>query len=168
MYENVQTSVHRRSPKQIFLKFCNIHRKKLVVKPLFNKVSGLKACIFIWIETATQVLFSEYCEQLFYRRPVHYTFPKFLFDWYFRVMFYYCKIRPRNRKNFAIDRSKFVFRYLIISLLQRFVCSSNCKEKLVALNWIILLSILASTFSPEAVTRRCSVEKVFIKDSKNS
>ena len=52
-------------------------------------------------------------------------------NWYFRVIFYYCKIRPRNRKNFAIDRSKFVFRYLIISLLQRFVSSSNCKEKLV-------------------------------------
>ena len=61
-------------------------------------------------------------------------------NWYFRVIFYYCKIRPRNRKNFAIDRSKLVFRYLIISLLQRFVSSSNCKEKLVALNWTILVS----------------------------
>ena len=66
---------------------------------------------------------------------------KFLFDnSYFRVVFYYCKIRPPNRKNFAIDRSKFVFRYLIISLLQRFVSSSNCKEKMVALNWTILVS----------------------------
>ena len=49
-------------------------------------------------------------------------------NWYFRVIFYYCKIRP------------LVFRYLIISLLQRFVSSSNCKEKLVALNWTILVS----------------------------
>ena len=40
---------------------------------------------------------------------------------YFRVRFYYCKIKPRNRKEFAIDRSKLVFLYLIISLLQRFV-----------------------------------------------
>ena len=46
------------------------------------------------------------------------------------IFFYYYKIRPRNRKNFAMDRSKLVFRYLIISLLQRFVSSSNCKEKL--------------------------------------
>ena len=30
-------------------------------------------------------------------------------NWYFRVIFHYCKIRPRNRNNFAIDRSKFVF-----------------------------------------------------------
>ena len=61
-------------------------------------------------------------------------------NWYFRVTFYYCKIRPRYRKNFAIDRSKLVFRYLIISLLQRFVSGSNCKEKLMALNWTILVS----------------------------
>ena len=60
--------------------------------------------------------------------------------WYYRVIFYYCKIRARNRKNVAIDRSKLVFRYFIISLLQRFVNSSNCKEKLVALNWTILVS----------------------------
>ena len=26
--------------------------------------------------------------------------------WCFRVIFYYCKIRPRNRKNFATDQSK--------------------------------------------------------------
>ena len=46
-------------------------------------------------------------------RPVHYTFPKFYLmidNWYFRVIFYYCKIRPRNRKNFAIDSSKFLVR----------------------------------------------------------
>ena len=59
--------------------------------------------------------------------PVHCTL-------YFRVTFYYYKIRPQNRKNFAIDRSKFVFHLLIFSLLQRLVNSSNCKEKLVALN----------------------------------
>ena len=34
-------------------------------------------------------------EQLFHRRPVHYTFPKFYLtidNLYFRVIFYYCKI----------------------------------------------------------------------------
>ena len=82
---------------------------------------------------------------------------------YFRFTFYYCKIRLRNRKNFAIDGPKFVFGYLIISLLQRFVCSSNCKEKLVALNWTILVSNFSKYFSPKTVARRCSVEKVFSK-----
>ena len=61
-------------------------------------------------------------------------------NWYFRYILYYYKTRPRNRKNFAIDRSKFIFRYLMISFLQRFVSSSNGKEKLVALNWTILVS----------------------------
>ena len=84
-------------------------------------------------------------------------------DSYFRFTFYYCKIRLHNRKNFAIDGPKFVFGYLIISLLQRFVCSSNCKEKLVALNWTILASNFSKYFSPKTVARRCSVEKVFSK-----
>ena len=30
-------------------------------------------------------------------------------NWYFRVIFCYCKIRPRDRKNFAIDWSKIFF-----------------------------------------------------------
>ena len=44
-------------------------------------------------------------------KPVHYTFPNIYLmvdNWYFRVMFYYCKIRPRNRKNFGIYCSKFL------------------------------------------------------------
>ena len=89
----------------------------------FAKFTG-KHLIFIW-------------------RPVHYSFLKVLFDdrnWYRKVIFYHCKFRTRNRKNFAIDRSKFAFHYLIISVLQRFVSSSNCKEKLVALNWTVLVS----------------------------
>ena len=93
-------------------------------------------------------------------RPVHYTFQKFYLmidNWYFRVTFSYCKIRPCNRKTFAIDWLKiFVKRLLfvkqhgffssknfgswIISLLQRFVSSSNCEEKLLASNWTILVS----------------------------
>ena len=27
---------------------------------------------------------------------------------YFKVIFYYCKVTPRNRKNFEIDRSEFL------------------------------------------------------------
>ena len=37
----------------------------------------------------------------------------------FRVTFYYCQITPRNRKNFAIDRSEFAFRYLINSEISK-------------------------------------------------
>ena len=110
LWENVQTAVRRCSSKQVFLK-----RKQPVLKPLFNKVLGPKACIFIWKETLKQVFSCEYCKkilvQLFYRRPVYYTFPKFYLmidNWYFRVIFNYCKIRPPNRKNFVIDQSKFL------------------------------------------------------------
>ena len=116
--------------------------KKPVLKPLFYKFSGLKACIFI-----QDVFVCECCEifknSFFIEDLFIITFRNFYLmidNGYFRVMFYYCKIRPRNRKNFAIDRSKFVFRYLIICLLQRFESSSNCKEKLVALNRTILVS----------------------------
>ena len=59
-----------------------------------------------------------------------------ILELYFTIV----KLGHENIKNFAIDRSKLVFRYLNISLLQRFVSSSNCKEKLVALNWTILVS----------------------------
>ena len=46
---NVQTVAHRYSLKQVFLKISQhcIHRKSPVLEPLFNKVSGLKTCIFI-------------------------------------------------------------------------------------------------------------------------
>ena len=79
----------------------------------------------------------------------------------FRVIFYYCKIRPRKHKNFATDRPKLVFRYLNISLLQRFVSSSNWKEKLVALNWTILVSnfskyIVQKQSPGRVLLKRCS------------
>ena len=93
------------------------------------------------------MFFCEYCEifknSIFTEDLLSKTFRNFYLmidHWYFRVIFYYCKIRLRNRKKLAIDRSKFVFRYLIISLLQKFVSSWNCKEKLVALNWTNLVS----------------------------
>ena len=44
------------------------------------------------------------------------TLPKFdvLIDIkYFRAIFYYFRIRPHNRKNFTIDRSKFLVRRLL-------------------------------------------------------
>ena len=93
------------------------------------------------------MFFCEYCEILknsfFLVDLLSMPFRNFYLmidNWYFRVMFYYCKIRPPNRKNFAIARSKLVFRYLTIFLLQVFVSSTNCKEKLVVLNWTILVS----------------------------
>ena len=47
--QKVQTVAHRCSLKQVFLKiwqYC-IHRKTPVLERLFNKVSGLKGCIFL-------------------------------------------------------------------------------------------------------------------------
>ena len=139
-----------------------------MLKPLFDKVSGLKTYIFIEKEAPTQVFFCEYCRvfknSFFIEDLLIIPFQNFYLmidSWYFRVIFYYCKIRPRNRKNFAIDRSKLVFRYLIISLLQRFVSSSNCKEKLVALNWTILVSnfskyIVQKQSPGRVLLKRCS------------
>ena len=54
---------------------------------------------------------ANYLRAAFYRTPVRYTFPKFyvIIDiTYIRLIFYNCKIRLRNRKNFAKDRSKFL------------------------------------------------------------
>ena len=70
----------------------------------------MKACILIKKESPTQVFSCGYCKifkDIFFieHRLVHYTFPKFIDIRYFRAIFYYCKIRPRNRKNFPIDRS---------------------------------------------------------------
>ena len=52
-----------------------------MLESLFNKVAGLKSCIFIKKETPTQLFSCEYCEifknSFFYRTLVHYTFPKF-------------------------------------------------------------------------------------------
>ena len=62
MQETFQTAAHKCSSKQVFLKFRNIHRKAPELKPLFNKVSGLKACFLFKKETPTQVFFWEYCE----------------------------------------------------------------------------------------------------------
>ena len=49
--------------------------------------------------------------RFFYGTSVHCTSPKLyvMMDIrYLKVKFYYCKIRPRSRKNFTIDRSKFL------------------------------------------------------------
>ena len=83
--------------------FCNNHRKTPVLKSLFHKVTGLKAWIFVKKDNPTQV-FS--CGT-----SVHYTSPKFyvMMDIrYLKVVFCYCKIRPRSRNNFTIDQSKFL------------------------------------------------------------
>ena len=56
--------VHVKKPRwnsrsQMFFK---VQRKTPVFESLFNKVAGLKACIFIKKETPTQVFSCEYCE----------------------------------------------------------------------------------------------------------
>ena len=77
--------------------------------------------VFLWILRNLKV-------QHFYRRPVHYTFTKFYLiidNWDFRVIFYYFEIMPCNRKNFAVDRWKYLVKRWFFSnkisiLLQRF------------------------------------------------
>ena len=130
----------------LFLLFFN---KKAVLKNFeIFKVKNLCLSLFLiklqdWRPTflfknagiPTQVFFNEYCEifknSLFIEDLLIRPFRNFCLvigNWYLRVIFYYCKIKPRNRKNFAKDGSKLAFRYLIISPLQIFVTSSNCKE----------------------------------------
>ena len=48
-----------------------------------------------------------------YRTHIHYIFPRFyvMIDIrYFRVIFYYYKIRAHNKKDFATDQSKFLLK----------------------------------------------------------
>ena len=74
-----------------------------MLKSLFNKVTGLKAWIFVKKDTPTQVLSCG--------TSVHYTSPKFyvIMDIrYLKVVFCYCKIRPKSRNNFTIDQLKFL------------------------------------------------------------
>ena len=88
---NVQTSIKgkplRTSRSQIFFKiavlknFAILSRKACVAEYLFNKVAGMKVCIFIKKETPAQLFSCEYCEifknNFFYKTPpVHHTFPK--------------------------------------------------------------------------------------------
>ena len=79
---------------------------------LFNKVAGLKACVFIEKETPTQVFSCEYWEifknSFSYRAPpVHDTFPKFyamikffgrlwVQNWYFSYFLYHCFVFLHN------------------------------------------------------------------------
>ena len=92
---NVQISIKgkplRTSRSQIFFKiavlknFAIFSRKTCVAEYLFNKVAGMKVCIFIKKETPAQLFSCEYCEifknNFFYKTPpVHYTFPKLYVD----------------------------------------------------------------------------------------
>ena len=61
-------------------------------------------------------------------RPVHYIFPKFYLmvdNWYFRVKFYYCKIRPVTERTSRQINQNFLWRDGFLSnkisiLLERF------------------------------------------------
>ena len=105
-----------------------------------NNVARLKACTFIQKEAPSQLFSCEYWEifrKSFFTEhlPVH--FPEFYVRIgirYSRVAFYYCKIKPRNRKNLAVDRSKFPMKRLVfsqLSFLVNFVWSfkNSWKEK---------------------------------------
>ena len=91
-------------------KFRNICRKTPVLETLFNKFTRFKAGIFIK-KTLQHGHFPMNIARFFYGTFVHCTSPKLyvMMDIrYLKVKFYYCKIRPRSRKNFTIDRSKFL------------------------------------------------------------
>ena len=110
-------------------KFRNVHRKTPVLETLFIKVTGLTACILIKKETPTQVFSCEYCKifknSFFVEHLLIILFRNFVMIdiRYFRIIFYYFKIRPRNRKNFTIDQPKcLVNRWFFSILLQRFFC----------------------------------------------
>ena len=105
---------------------------------MWNSMNQLKVLIFKNCEYCKIFKHSCFIEDLF-NIPFR-NFYLMVDNWYLGVISYYCKIRSGNRKNFAIDWSKFIFLYLIISFLQKFVSGPNCKEKLVPLNWTILVS----------------------------
>ena len=83
-----------------------------MLKSVFNKVGGLKVCIFIKKETLIQVISCEYCEILkntsFYRTPpLHYTFPKsyvmieffgciWIQNWHFSYFLCHCFVFLHN------------------------------------------------------------------------
>ena len=75
---------------------------------LFNQVTGLKACIFIKKESPTKVFSCEYCKIFLWNiSSLYFSEIYVMVDIrYFKVLFYSCQIRPRNRKNFTIDRWK--------------------------------------------------------------
>ena len=76
-----KSSHPRCSIEKVVLKIRNIHRKTPVLEPLFNKVSGLKACnfikkrvqhrcfLFLWI-------LGHFKEDLFWRTSANYSFCK--------------------------------------------------------------------------------------------
>ena len=109
----VMLSIHvgksSNSRSQMFLRMSQCSEENTCVGVSFYKATGPKACIFIKKETPTQVFGCEY-----YKIFKNSFFKERLFIVvidirYFKVIFYYCKIRPRNRKSFTIDRSKCFF-----------------------------------------------------------
>ena len=75
-----------------------------MLESLFNKVTRLKACIFI------KETLQHRCFPMNIAKCLKKISPKFyvMMDIrYLKVIFCYCKTRPRSRKNFTIGRSKF-------------------------------------------------------------
>ena len=107
-------------------KFRNIRRKTPVLETLFNIFTRFEAGIFIKKDTPTRAFSYEYCK-IFLWSIRHYTSPKLYVMMYIRYLkfkFYYCKIRPRTRKNFTTDRAKFLVK-ICFFLNQDFNSPSN-------------------------------------------
>ena len=80
------------------LKNFAIFTGKYLCRSFFNKVAGLKACIFIKEETTTQAFSCEYCEIFKNSFFIEHLFIIIFLNVvmieirYFRVIFYHCKI----------------------------------------------------------------------------
>ena len=110
----------------MFLKLRNNHRKTSASESLFNKVTGLKACVFIKKDTPTQMFSYEYWKMVTDIR-------------YLMVIFCYSKIRPHSRRNFTTERLKFLVKICfflkqdfnspskIFLLFNHFVFTKICK-----------------------------------------
>ena len=138
VFEKMSSSIH-----MVLMLFIHVGKRsnsrlqmffKTGVLNNFAKITGKHLCWSLFCKVAG-------CRPAFSLKK---TFPKFyvMIDIiYFKVIFYYGRIRSRSRKNFTIDRSKrlvnrcfflnqdfkspsrMVFSDLIISLLQRIVRS---------------------------------------------
>ena len=97
----------------MFLKLRNNHRKISVSESLFNKVTGLKACIFIKKDTPTQVFSYEYCKifkNSFFMEHLFITLFQNLMWW--RILdiwwLYFAIVKLGHVAEGTSDRSKFL------------------------------------------------------------
>ena len=106
-----------------------------MLESFLNKATGPKTCILIKKETLTQVFSCENCT-IFKNN----FFMKHSLIIFFRNFYVMIDIRPRSRKNFTIDRSKFLMKTCFFStkilillhglslLFNHFVFTEICEE----------------------------------------